>query len=732
MENGHSSIAPRLALPYRAILLALGLLAAGLLLEQLIDLVLLVVITVIVTLPIAAGATRLQRLHIPRVVGAPLCLLAGLALIGLIAVFVVPSFVHEVDGFVAQLPRTSGRFERSIDHAFGFTHGTVATAAQRVADRYTQDPAKLLGPLSALGLDLATGLGSLVVMLITALYAAINPGPLVRGFVRLVPPAQRPTADGVLERIRSAWLGWLRGMSLDMLILGSLLFVGLELIGLPFAAGFAVFSALMTVIPNYGSVISAVPPIAYGLSQSLHQAVLVTIVYIVVNQIEGNVALPLIMGRSVSVHPAAVAIGVLITGALFGPLGLVLSVPLMSLALILIEELWIKPRQAPRRAGADPAGGDAHRRTERAVFGAIAMGALLIVLGLLAEQLVTLLLAVMFTVILSLPLAACATRLERLGVPRALGAVIGLLAGVLVLAGLAALLLPRIIDQVRTLTAAAPRIVHTLELRVARLTGERPGHVADRLQSYVSTYVHHPSQLLGPIASIGLSAATVVGGVVIAAITACYIAARPQPLTDGLAALFGPARHEHALTVMARLRDAWLGWLKGVALSMAIVGVLLYVALGPILGLQFALAFAVLSGIAEVVPYLGALLSGIPPTAYALTISPGRAVAVLAIYIAVHQFEANVIGPLVMSRAVHMHPALIAMGVVAVGEVFGLLGLMIAVPILSSVLILGEELWVAPMERRRWRSEAALQRAGPARKPAQTGTAIEGRGHQAS
>jgi predicted PurR-regulated permease PerM len=108
----------------------------------------------------------------------------------------------------------------------------------------------------------------------------------------------------------------------------------------------------------------------------------------------------------------------------------------------------------------------------------------------------------------------------------------------------------------------------------------------------------------------------------------------------------------------------------------------------------------VLSGIGEVVPYLGAIVTGIPPVAFALTISPGKAIAVLIVYIVVHQIEANLVSPLVMARQVRLHPAVIALGVVAVGEVFGFLGLMIAVPILSAIVILVEELWVRPQERR--------------------------------
>ena len=125
-----------------------------------------------------------------------------------------------------------------------------------------------------------------------------------------------------------------------------LLFAGLQIVGLNFAIGFAVFSAFMTVIPNYGSVISAVPPILAALDQSPGKAVLVLVVYLIVNQIEGNLILPLIMARTVDLHPAVVTLGLLVMGALFGLVGVLIAVPLLSLTIILVRALWIEPQEA--------------------------------------------------------------------------------------------------------------------------------------------------------------------------------------------------------------------------------------------------------------------------------------------------------------------------------------------------------------------------------------------------
>lgn len=100
-----------------------------------------------------------------------------------------------------------------------------------------------------------------------------------------------------------------------------------------------------------------------------------------------------------------------------------------------------------------------------------------------------------------------------------------------------------------------------------------------------------------------------------------------------------------------------------------------------------------------IVPYFGALASSIPPILLALRISPGKAVLVAALYVLAHQIEGNVIQPLVVARAVKMHPAAVAVGVIAVDRLFGVVGLIVSVPILVTVTILIDELWTKPMEQ---------------------------------
>jgi predicted PurR-regulated permease PerM len=192
------------------------------------------------------------------------------------------------------------------------------------------------------------------------------------------------------------------------------------------------------------------------------------------------------------------------------------------------------------------------------------------------------------------------------------------------------------------------------------------------------------------------------------------MAVRPGPLVDGLVSLAPPSRREHVRHVVDRLRTAWIGWMQGVAWDMLVTGVLVFIAL-TLIGLEFAIFFAILTALLVVVPYFGAIAGAIPPVLLGLTHSPGTALVVLVAYVLIQQIEGNVIVPLVMSQTVRLHPAVIAVGVVVVAQLFGFVGLFVAVPILSLIVVSVQEFWVKPIEAaERERRRAELELPAPA------------------
>jgi len=337
------------------------------------------------------------------------------------------------------------------------------------------------------------------------------------------------------------------------------------------------------------------------------------------------------------------------------------------------------------------------QHTPHVAYRAVLLAAGLLLFGLLFRQLVTLLLAILITIVFAIPLAAAATRFERRGLPRPIGALIALLGGLAVLALLITLLIPPFIDQTDEFVDAVPGIVDDLEGTYADITGEDASEVGDRVQEFVEKWTDDPERLIGPITSIGVNVAGVLGALVLILITAYYMAIRPEPLVEGLVSLFPPPRRDHARHVLDRVRRSWIGWMEGVIVDMLATFVLTFIGL-TVIGLDFAIFFAVLSALLVVVPYFGAIAGAVPPVLFALTDSPGKALLALAVYVLVQQIESNVTIPIVMSQRTRMHPAMIAIGVVVVGQLFGFVGLFVAVPILSLIVIATEEFWVKEIE----------------------------------
>jgi predicted PurR-regulated permease PerM len=334
-----------------------------------------------------------------------------------------------------------------------------------------------------------------------------------------------------------------------------------------------------------------------------------------------------------------------------------------------------------------------------AVYKGVLLAFGLVVAGLVFKQLVSLVLAVLIVVIIALPLSAFATMLERVRVPRPIGVVLGLAIGIGLVALLIWWIIPVFSHEINSFVNSLPSTVESLRRKISALTGNSPTKVGEQIKHFINSYTQHPSKLLGPVASIGTSVATALAAIVVVLLTAVYTAINPAPLVGAVVRIVSPPRRFLAAHILARLRDAYLGWLRGLIVGMVILGVLTYLGL-TLVGLQYAEFFAVLTAIAMIVPYFGALASSIPPILYALTVSPTKAILVTAIYIVAHQVEGNMIQPLVMARAVELHPAVVAVGVVAVERLFGLIGLFVAVPILATVRILIQELWIIPLERR--------------------------------
>jgi predicted PurR-regulated permease PerM len=254
--------------PVRAVLLAAALVLAYLTFSSLVTLCVTLVIIGIIALPLGAAADWAEHHALPRAVGALAALLAGLGVVGGAFAIVIPSFVAQAEEFIERIPETFAVLRSRISDATGQEESEVGQRIQEFLQGYADEPIRLIGPAAQVGLGVVGVLATAAVVLITAFYVAMKPGPLVEGFYSLFPARRRYEVERVMAELRAAWLGWLRGVGIDMIVSGVLLYIGLTLIGLEFALVFSVLSALLVVIPYFGSVLGGIPPILIALADS--------------------------------------------------------------------------------------------------------------------------------------------------------------------------------------------------------------------------------------------------------------------------------------------------------------------------------------------------------------------------------------------------------------------------------------------------------------------------------
>jgi predicted PurR-regulated permease PerM len=326
------------------------------------------------------------------------------------------------------------------------------------------------------------------------------------------------------------------------------------------------------------------------------------------------------------------------------------------------------------------------------------IGWLLLAVALVAlvVRTIDVLLIVFLAIILAIYLDALADLLQRRsGVPHTLGLTLGVAATLGALVGVVLLLAPPVTQQVQDLLANLPRYLSSLDANINGLISNIP--VLRRSASPGPDGA--PGLLATALAEImgflrGAAVPYLKGGVEIlimvvsVLVMAIYLARHPGIYADGAVALLPPARRPLARAILEDLNLTIRAWVVGQIIAMVLLAALTTLGLW-LLGVPYALAFGVFAGVAAIVPFFGVLLSTILPALFALgAFGVTKALLVAALGVLVHIIEANFVAPVVMERQVNIPPVVTIAGVLLIGKLFGLSGLIIAVPILALVMIL--------------------------------------------
>ncbi|MDY7012232.1 MAG: AI-2E family transporter [Cyanobacteriota bacterium] len=311
---------------------------------QIRQLVLLLLAAVILANALNLLVIKLQRLGLKRGYAVFISVLLVFSTVVGIFWLILPSFVEQfqqlailVSESLQQLEVWLRKIEQNLDpRAIAFLPDP-----QEIVARLQPFVNELVNRGWGIFSNTLGGLLNTLLVLVLMLMILANPTPYRQGLVRLFPSFYRRRADEILHHCDRALEGWLAGILFNMAVIGVLSFVGLLLLGIPLAFSQAILAAFFTLIPNIGPALSVIPPFAIAFLEAPWKPVAVLVLYVGIQQIEGNFLTPIVMQRQVSLLPAMTLISQVIFASVFGFLGLFLALPLTVIGQVLISEILI-------------------------------------------------------------------------------------------------------------------------------------------------------------------------------------------------------------------------------------------------------------------------------------------------------------------------------------------------------------------------------------------------------
>ena len=198
-------------------------------------------------------------------------------------------------------------------------------------------------------------LSGLVLVLIGGLYLAAQPTLYQGGLLRLMPDASRKNVAETLDAVTVSLRNWLKGQALGMLFVGVATGVGLWLVGVPAAFAIGLVAGLAEFVPYLGILVAGIPAIILGFGQGIDTGLWTLVVLVAVQQIQGNLVMPLLQNRMVDLPPALTIFGIIAAGILFGVAGVLLATPLTIVVLVLVRRWYLgEDKQEVLESGDQP------------------------------------------------------------------------------------------------------------------------------------------------------------------------------------------------------------------------------------------------------------------------------------------------------------------------------------------------------------------------------------------
>jgi len=317
------------------------------------DLVLVLLTSVVLASAVEPATRWFKKYKVPRVAAVLFIYIAiVVGIIGLFYLF-VPILFSEVSNLASSLPAylesanlSLPGTQAGIENTEAFVNDLSKAFSLESAIKNIQ--AVIAGLSSNVFQAVSTifgGVFSFLLVLIISFYLAVQERG-IEDFLEIITPVKHEKYIIDLWKRSQAKIGkWMQGQLLLGLLIGILVYLGLTILGVPYALTLALFAGIAELIPLFGPIIGAVPAVLLGFTDSVTLGLMVIGLYVIIQQFENHLIYPLVVRKVVGVPPLLVIIALIIGGKLAGFLGVLLSVPIAAAIIEFTDDIQKEKRR---------------------------------------------------------------------------------------------------------------------------------------------------------------------------------------------------------------------------------------------------------------------------------------------------------------------------------------------------------------------------------------------------
>ncbi len=304
------------------------------------DILLLIFVSFILAAVLNPFADRLEKYKIPRVVSVLAAYLTLFVFIGIIFSLLIPVLISEISSFAVDFPFYFEKFFRSSEMIKEFlTKYNIIAAFESILLEFKNSLSKIFPGIFVTTLGVLNNFVSFIVVLVVSGYLVIQ-NRQVGNFLKVViPEKHKHLVLNIIDKVQEKIARWFLGQVVLCSIIGSLVFIGLSILGVPYALLLAIIAGTLELIPFVGPILSLIPAAFIAFLHSPLLGAFTIILYFIVQQFENYIIVPQVMKKAVGANPLVIIIGIMIGAELAGVLGIILAIPTIIIITILVEEV---------------------------------------------------------------------------------------------------------------------------------------------------------------------------------------------------------------------------------------------------------------------------------------------------------------------------------------------------------------------------------------------------------